>query len=202
MYKLLVSYCFRENYLSYFLYYRSMGACCLNSIPLKPYADSPSTWWYFTYNLITIGRLTIDIYLFENVNAYTYLTWAFRLGELKNMSAFINNVSAYYEISNATMYHCKDVESIVKCDGRTYWWRRWSSLLHKNWAQRSMVRDKPLFTYKSLSEVVLEKASSGTLCIELLPRYKFVRRFKLLNVLLCKNRNRLLLRSLQQKKRL
>ena len=36
------------------------------------------------------------------------------------MSAFINNVSAYYEISNATMYHCKDVEGIVKCDGRTY----------------------------------------------------------------------------------
>ena len=64
-----------------------------------------------------------------------------------------------------------------------------------------MVRDKPLFTYKSLSEVVLEKASSGTLCIALLPRYNSVRRCKLLNVLLCKNRNRLLLRSLQQKKK-
>ena len=65
-----------------------------------------------------------------------------------------------------------------------------------------MVRDNPIFTYKFLSEVVLEKASSGTLCIALLLRYKVVRRCKLLNVLLCKNRNLLLFRCLQQKKKI
>ena len=34
----------------------------------KPYVVFPSTWWCITWNLITFGQLTLEPYVFENVN--------------------------------------------------------------------------------------------------------------------------------------